>query len=37
VFAAVVVLSAIAFALFGLIALVERRWAWWGPKVGVLG
>ena len=31
VFAAVVVLSAIAIALFGLIALVERRWAWWGP------
>jgi putative hydroxymethylpyrimidine transport system permease protein len=37
VFAAVVVLSAIAFALFGLIALIERRWAWWGPKVGVFG
>jgi putative hydroxymethylpyrimidine transport system permease protein len=30
VFAAVVVLSAIAIALFGLIALIERRWAWWG-------
>jgi putative hydroxymethylpyrimidine transport system permease protein len=37
VFAAVVVLSAIAFALFGLIALAERRWAWWGPKLGALG
>jgi ABC-type nitrate/sulfonate/bicarbonate transport system permease component len=30
VFAAVVVLSAMAIALFGLLALVERRWAWWG-------
>jgi ABC-type nitrate/sulfonate/bicarbonate transport system permease component len=32
VFAAVVVLSAIALALFGLVSLVERRVAWWGPR-----
>jgi putative hydroxymethylpyrimidine transport system permease protein len=30
-FAAVVVLSALAIALFGLLAAVERRVAWWGP------
>jgi putative hydroxymethylpyrimidine transport system permease protein len=29
-FAAVVVLSAIAIALFGLLSLLERRFAWWG-------
>jgi putative hydroxymethylpyrimidine transport system permease protein len=29
-FAAVVVLSAIAIALFGLLSLLERRVAWWG-------
>ncbi len=32
VFAAVVVLSAIALILFGALALVERRLAWWNPK-----
>lgn len=32
VFAAVVVLSAFAIALFGLIAVVERRFAWWGDR-----
>ena len=31
VFAAVVVLAAIAIALFGLIALAERKLAWWRP------
>jgi ABC-type nitrate/sulfonate/bicarbonate transport system permease component len=30
-FAAVVVLSALAIALFGLLAVIERRVAWWGP------
>jgi NitT/TauT family transport system permease protein/putative hydroxymethylpyrimidine transport system permease protein len=30
VFAAVVVLSALALLLFGALALVERRVAWWG-------
>jgi ABC-type nitrate/sulfonate/bicarbonate transport system permease component len=30
-FAAVVVLSALAIALFGLLAAIERRVAWWGP------
>jgi NitT/TauT family transport system permease protein/putative hydroxymethylpyrimidine transport system permease protein len=30
VFAAVVVLSAIAIALYGLLALAQRRFAWWG-------
>ena len=30
-FAAVVVLSALAIVLFGLLAVVERRVAWWGP------
>ena len=30
-FAAVVVLSAFAIALFGLLTLLERRVAWWGP------
>jgi putative hydroxymethylpyrimidine transport system permease protein len=32
VFAAVVVLSAFALALFGLLALLERRYAWWGVR-----
>jgi ABC-type nitrate/sulfonate/bicarbonate transport system permease component len=32
VFAAVVVLSALALALFGAVALVERRLAWWAPR-----
>jgi NitT/TauT family transport system permease protein/putative hydroxymethylpyrimidine transport system permease protein len=32
VFAAVFVLSAIAIALFGLIAVAERRLAWWRPR-----
>ena len=31
-FAAVVVLSAIAIALFALLAALERRIAWWGPN-----
>jgi ABC-type nitrate/sulfonate/bicarbonate transport system permease component len=31
-FAAVVVLSALAIALFGLLAVIERRVAWWGPR-----
>jgi ABC-type nitrate/sulfonate/bicarbonate transport system permease component len=31
-FAAVVVLSALAIVLFGLLAVVERRVAWWGPR-----
>jgi len=31
-FAAVVVLSAIAITLFGLLAALERRIAWWGPN-----
>jgi putative hydroxymethylpyrimidine transport system permease protein len=30
-FAAVVVLSVLAVALFGLLAALERRVAWWGP------
>jgi NitT/TauT family transport system permease protein/putative hydroxymethylpyrimidine transport system permease protein len=30
VFAAVAVLSAIALALYGLLALAQRRFAWWG-------
>jgi len=30
-FAAVVVLSALAILLFGLLAVLERRVAWWGP------
>ena len=30
-FAAVVVLSALAILLFGLLAVLERRIAWWGP------
>jgi putative hydroxymethylpyrimidine transport system permease protein len=30
-FAAVAVLSALAISLFGLLALLERRVAWWGP------
>ncbi len=32
VFAAVVVLSAIAIVLFGALALLERRFAWWAPR-----
>ncbi len=32
VFAAVVVLSLIAITLFGLIALAERKLAWWRPR-----
>ena len=32
VFAAVVVLSVFAMALFGLLALLERRFAWWGER-----
>jgi NitT/TauT family transport system permease protein/putative hydroxymethylpyrimidine transport system permease protein len=32
VFAAVVVLSAFAIALFGLLTLLERRYAWWGER-----
>ncbi len=32
VFAAVVVLSTLAIALFGLIALAERKLAWWRPR-----
>jgi ABC-type nitrate/sulfonate/bicarbonate transport system permease component len=32
VFAAVVVLSALAILLFGAVALVERRLAWWSPR-----
>jgi ABC-type nitrate/sulfonate/bicarbonate transport system permease component len=31
VFAAIVVLSALALAMFGLVTLVERRIAWWRP------
>ena len=31
-FAAVAVLSAMAIALFGLLAAVERRFAWWGER-----
>lgn len=31
VFAAVVVLSALAISLFGLLALLERRYGWWRP------
>jgi putative hydroxymethylpyrimidine transport system permease protein len=33
-FAAVVVLSVLAIALFGLLAALERRVAWWGPAEG---
>jgi putative hydroxymethylpyrimidine transport system permease protein len=32
VFAAVVVLSAFALGLFGLLSLLERRFAWWGAR-----
>jgi putative hydroxymethylpyrimidine transport system permease protein len=32
VFAAIVVLSAFALALFGLLTVLERRYAWWGEK-----
>ena len=32
VFAAVAVLSAMAIALFALIGVAERRWAWWGKQ-----
>ncbi len=31
-FAAVVVLSVLAIALFGLLAALERKIAWWGPN-----
>ena len=31
-FAAVAVLSALAIVLFALLAALERRVAWWGPK-----
>jgi NitT/TauT family transport system permease protein/putative hydroxymethylpyrimidine transport system permease protein len=34
VFAAVVVLSALALLLFGALALIERRLAWWGRPTG---
>jgi NitT/TauT family transport system permease protein/putative hydroxymethylpyrimidine transport system permease protein len=37
VFAAVVVLSALALTLFGLLALLERRLAWWAPRPTVAG
>lgn len=33
-FAAVTVLSAMAIALFALLAALERRWAWWGDRGG---
>jgi ABC-type nitrate/sulfonate/bicarbonate transport system permease component len=32
VFAAIVVLSAFAIGLFALLSLLERRFAWWGPR-----
>jgi putative hydroxymethylpyrimidine transport system permease protein len=32
VFAAVILLSAIAIVLFALIGIAERRWAWWGRQ-----
>jgi putative hydroxymethylpyrimidine transport system permease protein len=32
VFAAIVVLSAFALALFALLSLLERRYAWWGAR-----
>ena len=32
VFAAIVVLSAIAIALFALLTLIERRFGWWTPR-----
>ena len=31
-FAAVVVLSLMAISLFGALALIERRFAWWGER-----
>jgi ABC-type nitrate/sulfonate/bicarbonate transport system permease component len=34
VFAAVVVLSALAISLFGVLALLERRYGWWLPGRG---
>jgi ABC-type nitrate/sulfonate/bicarbonate transport system permease component len=34
VFAAVVVLSGLAISLFGLLALLERRYGWWLPERG---
>jgi putative hydroxymethylpyrimidine transport system permease protein len=37
VFAAVVVLSALALVLFGALALVERRFGWWTPRRTGLG
>lgn len=33
VFAAIAVLSAFALALFGLVSLLERRYAWWGTGI----
>jgi putative hydroxymethylpyrimidine transport system permease protein len=32
VFAAIVVLSAVAIALFALLTLIERRFGWWRPR-----
>jgi ABC-type nitrate/sulfonate/bicarbonate transport system permease component len=32
VFAAIVVLSTLAIVLFGALALIERRLAWWDPR-----
>jgi putative hydroxymethylpyrimidine transport system permease protein len=32
VFAAIAVLSVFALALFGLVSLLERRYAWWGSR-----
>ena len=32
VFAAIVVLSALALILFGALALIERRFGWWTPR-----
>ena len=37
VFAAVAVLSALALILFGGLALIERRVAWWEPAAQRLG
>ena len=31
-FAAVIVLSAMAIALFGILALIERRLTWWSAE-----
>ena len=32
VFAAIAVLSAFALALFGVLSVLERRYAWWGTR-----